>query len=86
MAATSKSWFTFVVRNEATKPVIKSEIENLYGVSVKEIKITKVRKGSRRNPKNRRLTLLAPVKKATVRLSEGQKIDLFETASEAKTA
>ena len=67
--------YTFLVDRRATKDEIRSSIEKIYGVTVVAIN-TQNRKG-----KNRRLRYgwvkEGTTKKATVRLAEGQAIELF---------
>ncbi len=67
--------YAFVVDRRASKTDIKAAVESLYGVKVASVN-TQVRKGKTRVLK------YGPVsepetKKATVRLQEGQKIELF---------
>jgi len=67
--------YSFLVDRRASKTEIKSAVESLYGVKVAGVN-TQVRKGRTRRLK------YGPVeepqtKKATVRLQEGQKIELF---------
>lgn len=67
--------YTFEVDRRATKSDVKRAVEQLYGVKVEGV-TTQVRKGGERRLKYGwvadRVT-----KKATVRLAEGQVIELF---------
>lgn len=67
--------YSFLVDRRATKDDVKSAVESIYGVKVVGV-TTQVRKG-----KNRRLRYgwvkEGNTKKATVRLAEGQTIELF---------
>jgi len=67
--------YTFLVDRRATKAEIKRSVEEIYGVTVESV-ATQNRKG-----KNRRLRYgwvkEGTTKKATVRLAEGQAIELF---------
>ncbi|MDO8639731.1 MAG: 50S ribosomal protein L23 [bacterium] len=74
----AKGKFTFKVKKDANKNVIKEAIEkkfkvNVTGVWTSVIKSKRVRTGKRRIEVSR-----FPFKKATVLLKTGQKIDLFE--------
>lgn len=69
------SQYTFLVDRRATKTQIKDAVEELYGVKVIGIN-TQNRKGKVRRMKYGWVKE-APNKKATVRLKEGQTIDLF---------
>ena len=70
-----KSQYTFEVDPRATKDYIKLAVEQLYNVKVVSV-TTQNKKG-----KHRRLRyglVVEPIrKKATVRLAEGQTIDMF---------
>lgn len=67
--------YTFLVDRRATKDDVKASVETIYGVKVVGV-TTQMRKG-----KNRRLRYgwvkEGMTKKATVRLAEGQAIELF---------
>ena len=67
--------YTFLVDRRASKTEVKDAVESLYGVKVLGV-TTQVRKGKERRLRygwvTERLT-----KKATVRLADGQTIDLF---------
>ncbi len=64
----------FRVRREASKPDIKSAIEQLFNVKVKAVN-TLVRKGKLKQFRGRR-ALQSDVKKAIVTLEEGHSIDV----------
>ncbi len=74
-AMNEQSRYSFLVDRRASKTQIKAAVESLYGVKVAGVN-TQVRKG-----KTRRLRYGVvdepTTKKATVRLQEGQKIELF---------
>ena len=67
--------YAFLVDPRASKDEIKKAIEQLYKVKVVGVN-TQVRKGKHRRLKYG-LTQEATTKKATVRLAEGQAIELF---------
>ena len=64
----------FKVANDATKPEIKAAVEALWGVTVKSVN-TLVAKGKTKKWKGKPYTR-SDVKKAIVRLAEGQSIDV----------
>ena len=64
----------FKVANTATKPEIKAAVEALFGVTVKAVN-TLVQKGKTKRWKGKPYTR-SDVKKAIVRLAEGQSIDV----------
>ena len=64
----------FKVANDATKPEIKAAVEALWGVTVKSVN-TLVAKGKTKKWKGKPYTR-SDVKKAIVRLADGQSIDI----------
>jgi large subunit ribosomal protein L23 len=66
----------FKVANDATKPEIKAAVEALWGVTVKSVN-TLVTKGKTKKWKGKPYTR-SDVKKAIVRLADGQSIDITE--------
>ena len=64
----------FKVRSEASKPDIKSAVEQLFNVKVKSVN-TLVRKGKLKQFRGRR-AIQSDVKKAIVTLEEGHSIDI----------
>jgi large subunit ribosomal protein L23 len=71
----------FVVERKATKDQIKAEIEAVYGVNVASIN-TMVVSGKAKQKYSKTAGFVSgrnvAVKKAIVRLKDGQKIDFFE--------
>jgi len=67
--------YTFEVDRRATKTDIKDAVESLYNVKVDGV-ATQVRKGKARRMRYGYVQE-ASTKKATVRLAEGQSIELF---------
>lgn len=84
MREASLGCFTFMVSLHARKPQIQKAVEENFNVNVIDVK-TIVAKGKKKRVGKRRAILqLAPWKKAIVRLSTGQKIDLFEGETNEK--
>lgn len=74
--------FTFMVEKEATKPQIQKAVEDQFKVKVLSVQ-TLIVKGKRgRGGKRRTVIRRSPAKKAIVKLSPGQRIDLFEVPQE----
>ena len=73
-AASDYNKVVFNVRNDATKPQIKSAVEKLFDVKVASVN-TLVRKGKTKRFKGN-LGHQSDVKKAIVTLVEGQSIDI----------
>jgi len=81
MDLVSKGKFTFHVAKEASKPNIKKAVEELFKVTVLDVTTSNV-KGKKKRFGARRTEIVKPSwKKAIVRLSEGQKIELFGGSS-----
>lgn len=76
MAAKGK--YTFGVKMEATKPLIKQEVEKRFGVNVVGIKTMIIPGKSYRSGKKWIYRYKADQKKAVVQLKKDQKIGLFE--------
>jgi len=66
----------FKVAGDASKPEIKAAVEAIWGVEVKSVN-TLVTKGKTKRWKGKPYTR-SDVKKAIVRLAEGQSIDITE--------
>lgn len=66
----------FKVAGDASKPEIKAAVEAIWGVDVKSVN-TLVTKGKTKKWKGKPYTR-SDVKKAIVRLAEGQSIDITE--------
>ena len=71
-------WYTFLVDRRATKPIIGQVISKKFGVKVIEVKSANLKgeKKSQRGKMGKFMT--ADLKKATVKLKSGQRIDLFD--------
>ena len=70
--AEAGNWLTFEVLEDATKPEIKAAFERLYGVEVLRVN-TLIQKGKKRT---RALGQRSDVKKALIKLKDGQSVDL----------
>ena len=71
--------FTFRVAKDATRPEIKTAVEGIYGVSVKNVSVLNVKGKVKRNARG--LSRKPSWKKAYVRLDEGHDID-FSSAND----
>ena len=78
MKEASLGRFTFEVNLRARKPEIRMAIEEKFNVNVRGIETIIVKGRKKRVGKRRILAKLSPWKKAIVKLTSGQKIDLFE--------
>lgn len=67
--------YTFEVARTASKDAIKAAVETLYGVKVADVR-TQVRKGKLRRLKHG-YSQEQGTKKASVRVAEGQRIELI---------
>lgn len=76
--------FTFMVNKVASKLQIAQAVERIFNVHVKDVTTTKI-KGKKRIVGRKRMVVHRPdAKKARVKLSSGEKIDLFETGEKEK--
>ncbi len=78
LMAKENNAYTFYVDPSADKREIRTAIETVYGVTVKEIKTITLPSSDKRTGKKRVRTRVAPRKKAIALLPEGQKIAVFE--------
>ncbi|MEX2007228.1 MAG: 50S ribosomal protein L23 [Candidatus Levyibacteriota bacterium] len=76
------SRFTFKVTKAANKYAIKKAVEDKFRVNVVSVATTVVKGRSQRFGARRIEITLPSWKKAIVQLKTGEKIDLFETATE----
>jgi large subunit ribosomal protein L23 len=75
--AANANVYTFKVNMKATKHSIEKEIKRMYGVDTVSVN-TGVTAGKRRRIIGTRMTVKTPKwKKASVKIKEGQKIELF---------
>jgi large subunit ribosomal protein L23 len=68
--------YTFKVTGDATKKQVKTAIEGVYKVHVEKINV--VNGKPKRKAYGRHMGIKAGIKKATVTLKEGEKIELFK--------
>ncbi|MCB1624556.1 MAG: 50S ribosomal protein L23 [Pseudomonadales bacterium] len=73
LAMQNANQYTFRVRPDATKPVVKAAVELLFGVKVTEVQVVNTPGKARRFGKINGRT--SDSKKAYVRLAAGQSID-----------
>ena len=76
--------YTFMVDKKARKKEIAKAVEEVFGVKVEKVRTTIVKGKTRQALRTRKRYRLSDFKKAIVRVSEGQKIDVFETGKEEK--
>lgn len=69
---------TFIVDKKASKQEIRKEVEEMFKVHVKRVATAVVRGKKRLSGRRRVPVCQSDVKKARVKLSAGEKIDLFE--------
>lgn len=74
--------FTFLVEKNATKPEIRKEIEDLYGVKVTGITTVTLKSNRVIATRLGRRNVSKTIKKARVALSKGQTIPAFEIPEE----
>lgn len=86
MGQTAKQYYTFEVDRRANKHQIKTMVEQLFKVTVEQVR-TRVKRGTqKRVGKMRRTIMTSPIKQALVKLAPNQTIDLFTVTEEAKGA
>ncbi len=77
--AYGQNQYSFEVQKDATRTMVKDAVEKLFKVTVERVNIIVTPGKTKRNMRNRRLSVKKPVmKKAIVTLAEGQKIPFFE--------
>ncbi len=77
MKMAESNCYTFIVDREASKDQIKQAVETVFGVKVIGVKTVIIKQKTRRLS-NRRRVLSAPIKKATIKLKEGEKLKIYE--------
>ena len=80
----NKGEYAFEVDLKSTKPEIAQTIKKVFGVDPIAIRTIIVKGRSRKSFKTRKSVKVSPWKKAILRLKKDQKIDLFESSTEAK--
>ena len=76
--------YTFQVSRRANKNQIKTAIEEIYGVDVESVNVIRGYRVMKTTGRKRMKTILAPTKKAIVRLKKGQSISLFDFGEKEK--
>ena len=76
----ASGWYTFAVRQRASKGEIKKAVESQFKVDVLNVRTIVVKGKSKRVGRRRQEVKLSPWKKAKVKLGPEQKIDLFEVS------
>lgn len=76
--ANEQNTYTFEVAREATKGQIKAAVSELYGVKVVGVQTSTRNTTFKKTGKKRLKTKVAPVKKAMVKLTPKDKIELFD--------
>ncbi len=79
--AKSKNIYTFEVEKSAAKPQIKEVVEQLYPVTVVNVRTVMVQSSFRKTGKRRMLSPVGRTKKAFVTLKQGDTIALFDVGS-----
>ncbi len=77
--AYGQNQYSFEVQKDATRTMVKDAVEKLFKVTVERVNIIVTPGKTKRNMRNRRLSVKKPVmKKAIVTLAAGEKIPFFE--------
>lgn len=76
----SRGWYTFAVTADSSKGSIAQAVNGAYKVKVTEVRTTMMHGKVRRVGKLSMHVAKPDWKKAMVKLSKGQKIDVFEVA------
>lgn len=74
--------YTFIVNAEATKVDIKNAIRQLYGVTPKQVTVRPTPQKARVVGRGRTIIKRQAVKKASVTLGKGEKMDLYKFTKE----
>lgn len=77
MNASAEGKYTFEVDTQARKDEIAKAVEKAFGVHVKGLTTITVHGKTRRTGRKRKVVAASPTKKAIVRLTAGEKIDVF---------
>jgi large subunit ribosomal protein L23 len=76
--------YTFEVSLKASKAEIAKAVKEIFGVDAIGVKTLIVKGRTKRALKTRKTIKITPWKKAIIKIKSGQKIDLFETASQSE--
>lgn len=74
--------YTFIVNSKATKIDIKNAILHLYGIKVKQVTVRPTPKKTRLVGRGREIVKRQTVKKASITLPKGEKMDLYKFKKE----
>ncbi|MFZ5535720.1 MAG: uL23 family ribosomal protein [Patescibacteria group bacterium] len=86
MTLAQKGWYSFMLPAGSRKEGIAREINDLYNVTVREIRTIR-RKGKMQRTGRKAVPKQRPDwKKAMVRLAKGQKIAIFDIGDQSKQA
>ena len=80
--AASQNVYIFMVDRRATKLQVKAAIKELFGVDVISINTSTSYRVKKRTGRKRTPVMLAPVKKALVKIKAGQTIEAFDTGGQ----
>jgi large subunit ribosomal protein L23 len=83
-SAAAAGKYTFVVNKKATKIDVKNAIRTLYGVNVTKVNIIQTPRKIRLVGRGREIEKRQAVKKATITLTAGSKIDVYKFQSTKK--
>ncbi|MBI2022511.1 50S ribosomal protein L23 [Candidatus Daviesbacteria bacterium] len=84
MALTKIGFYTFEVDSNATKTEVEKLIQDKFKVDVESVKTLNLPRKRKLQRTRRGYFLTSPTRKAIVKLKKGQKIPLFEGASETE--
>ena len=70
--------YTFVINSKATKIDVKNAILHLYGVKVKQVTVRPTPKKTRLVGRGREIVKRQAVKKASITLAKGEKMDRYK--------
>lgn len=76
LAREDRNEVVFEVHHDANKPMIKGAVEQLFGVQVADVRT--IHKNGKLRRVGKHSGFRADVKKAIVRLADGQNIDFFQ--------
>jgi large subunit ribosomal protein L23 len=74
--------YTFIVNSKATKIDIKNAVRQLYGVDVKQVTVRPTPQKIRLVGRGREIVKRQRVKKASVTLAKGERMDLYKFTKE----
>lgn len=81
--ASDQNIYTFDVARTVHKGQIKDEVESLYGVQVVSVNTSRKYSVNKRTGRKRLKVIVAPRKKALVKLKQGQTVPVFENTQPA---